>query len=52
MDRVLEALAANCASGAGRFLRVEAEEVDDLAERYDVVAVPYFVVFKVADPET
>jgi thiol-disulfide isomerase/thioredoxin len=25
-----------------RFIRIEAEEVDDLAERYDVSAVPYF----------
>lgn len=46
MDRVLEALAADYAAETARFLRVEAEEVDDLAERYDVVAVPYFVVFK------
>lgn len=46
MDRVLEALAANYAPATVHFLRVEAEEVDDLAERYNVVAVPYFVVFK------
>ncbi len=45
MDRVLEALAGACAPAA-RFLRVEAEEVDDLAERYDVAAVPHFLIFK------
>eukprot|EP00208_Stichococcus_sp_RCC1054_P008508 CAMPEP_0206152000 /NCGR_PEP_ID=MMETSP1473-20131121/39106_1 /ASSEMBLY_ACC=CAM_ASM_001109 /TAXON_ID=1461547 /ORGANISM="Stichococcus sp, Strain RCC1054" /LENGTH=429 /DNA_ID=CAMNT_0053549553 /DNA_START=152 /DNA_END=1442 /DNA_ORIENTATION=- len=45
MDRVLEALAGDC-SPTARFLRVEAEEVDDLAERYDVSAVPHFLIFK------
>lgn len=46
MDRVLESLAANYASETAQFMRVEAEEVDDLAERYNVVAVPYCIVFK------
>lgn len=46
MDRVLGALAGACAPSA-RFLRVEAEEVEDLAERFDVAAVPHFIIFKV-----
>ncbi len=31
-------------------VQVEAEEVDDLAERYEVSAVPHFLIFKVPDP--
>lgn len=31
-------------------VQVEAEEVDDLAERYEVSAVPHFLIFKVPNP--
>lgn len=31
-------------------VQLEAEEVDDLAERYDVSAVPHFLIFKVPAP--
>ena len=47
MEQVLQALAASCPARAARFVRIEAEEVDELAERYDVVAVPHFVICKV-----
>lgn len=40
MDQLMREMAA--ARPNARFVRVEAEEVDELAERYDVSAVPYF----------
>ena len=40
MDQLLATLAATHPNV--RFLRVEAEEVDELAERFDVSAVPFF----------
>ena len=40
MDQLMREMAA--VRPNVRFVRVEAEEVDELAERYDVSAVPYF----------
>ena len=40
MDQLMREMAASRPNV--RFVRVEAEEVDELAERYDVSAVPYF----------
>jgi thiol-disulfide isomerase/thioredoxin len=44
MDELMRELAAS--HPGAKFVRVEAEEVDELAERYDVSAVPFFTFHK------
>lgn len=44
LDTVLEAIVSDAPSLA--VVRVEAEEVPELSERYDVSVVPYFAFFK------
>jgi thioredoxin-like negative regulator of GroEL len=46
LDNILAQLAAE--NQSAKFVRVEAEEVADVSEKYDVSAVPFFLFFKVS----
>jgi thioredoxin-like negative regulator of GroEL len=46
LDNILAQLASE--NQSAKFVRVEAEEVADVSEKYDVSAVPFFLFFKVS----
>ncbi|KAF3903943.1 Glutaredoxin-3 [Orbilia brochopaga] len=46
MDQVFAALAATTSSDRAVFVSIDAEEVPDISEEYDVSSVPFFVLVK------